>query len=125
MWNYGLVNFRPNEDIEQDKIQSELFQDFFTGIQKTHGNKIIPITSWCYTFRKGKDFEYILNNFPNIRTIQGDYRFKMFGKKIKINKILSYNGENSFQENDLCAFNKMVKNYIKQKSQEILVYNFI
>ena len=107
------------------KYSPKLFQDFFTGIQKTHGNKIISITSWCYTFRKGKDFEYILNNFPNIRTIQEDYRFKMFGKKIKINKILSCNGKNSFQENDLCAITKMVKNYIKQKSQEILVYNFI
>ena len=112
--NCGIVIYDYKE--EDYVIEPQLFQDFFIGIKKTHSNKIISITTENYIFRKGKDFEFILNNFPNVRKIQEDKQNSQFDEKIKINKILSCYAEKAFQENDLCAITKMVKNYIKQKN---------
>ena len=106
------------EKEENDQIQYNLFQDFFTRIQKTHSNKLVSISTWFYVFRKGKDYEFILNKFPNIRKIQEDYDASgLYDQRIEINKIFSCNAERAFKENDLCAITKMVKNYIRQKNQ--------
>ena len=112
--NCGCVYEGEEED---DETKYQLFEKFFTEIKKTHSNKLVSITTWFYVFRKGKDYEFILNNFPNIRRIQEDYDASgLYDQRIEINKIFSCNAEGAFKDNDLCAITKMVKNYIRQKN---------
>ena len=79
---------------------------------------MVEISTWWKKFKKGKDYEFILSNFPNIRKIQEDYDASgLYDVRLEIDKILSCNAEDKFQENDLMAVTKMVKNYIKQKKE--------
>ena len=111
---FGLTE----EEDEDDNIKEKLFKDFFNGIQKKHGDNLIEITTWWKKFKKGKDYDFILNNFPNIRKIQEDYDASgLYDQRIELDKIFSCNAEDEFQENDLIAITKMVKNYIKQKKE--------
>ena len=106
------------EDENNDEIQKKLFQDFFNGIKNKHSQNLLEITTWFYIFKKGKDYEFILNNFPNLRKIQEDYDSSgLYDQRIEINKIFSCNAERSFNDNDLLAITKIVKNYIKQKNE--------
>ena len=106
------------EEEDNDEIPKKLFQDFFNGIKNKHSQNLLEITTWFYTFKKGKDYEFILNNFPNIRKIQEDYDASgLYDQRIEINKIFSCNAERPFNDNDLLAITKMVKNYIKQKPE--------
>ena len=110
------IQFGGLEEEEKEDLPKKLFQDFFNGIKNRHSGNLVEITTWSYTFRKGKDYEFILNNFPKMRKIQEDYDSSgLYDQRIQIDKIFSCNAENAFKENDLCAITKMVKNYIKQK----------
>ena len=110
------IQFGGLEEEEKEDLPKKLFQDFFNGIKNKHSGNLVEITTWSYTFRKGKDYEFILNNFPKMRKIQEDYDSSgLYDQRIQIDKIFSCNAENAFKENDLCAITKMVKNYIKQK----------
>ena len=106
------------EEGDFDEKQKKLFQDFFNGIKNIHSQNLLEITTWFYIFKKGKDYEFILNNFPNIRRIQEDYDSSgLYDQRIEINKIFSCNAEKAFNDSDLLAITKMVKNYIKQKKE--------
>ena len=110
------IQFTELMEEEDLDLQKKLFQDFFNGIKKKHSQNLIEITTMDFIFKKGADYEFILNNFPNMRNIQEDYDTSgLYDQRIQIDKIFSCNAENSFKENDLCAITKMVKNYIKQK----------
>ena len=110
------IQFGGLEEEEKEDLPKKLFQDFFNGIKNKHSGNLVEITTWSYTFRKGIDYEFILNNFPKMRKIQEDYDASgLYDQRIQIDKIFSCNAENAFKENDLCAITKMVKNYIKQK----------
>ena len=117
------IKFGSSEEEEENdnnfkEYKKKLFQDFFNGIKKSQSENLVEITTYFYIFEKGKDYEFILNNFPNIRKIQEDYDASgLYDERIEINKIFSCNAENDFKENDLCAITKMVKNYIKQKKE--------
>ena len=107
-----------DEDEDEDEIKNELFQNFFNGIKNKHSQNLVEITTWFYVFKKGKDYEFILNNFPNMRKIQEDYDASgLYDRRIEIPKIFSCNAERAFKDNDLCAITKMIKNYIKQKKE--------
>ena len=111
---FGLTE----EEDEDDNLKEKLFQDFFNGIKKKHGENLIEITTWWKKFKKGKDYDFILNNFPNVRKIQEDYDASgLYDQRIEIDKIFSCNAEDKFQENDLIAITNMVKNFIKQKKE--------
>ena len=104
------------EEEENEEDQNKLFQDFFNGIKVKHSKNLVEITTWFYIFKKGKDYEFILNNFPNIRKIQEDYDASgLYDQRIEISKIFSCNAEHPLKENDIRAITTMVKNYIKQK----------
>jgi hypothetical protein len=106
------------EEEESDDIQNKLFQDFFNGIKNRHSENLVEISTWFYVFKKGKDYEYILNNFPNIRKIQEDYDASgLYDQRIDINNVFNCNAERPFNENDLIAITKIVKNYINQKKE--------
>ena len=108
----------PEEEEDDENIGESLFKDFFLGIKNKHGNNLLEISTWWKKFKKGKDYEFILSNFPNIRKIQEDYDASgLYDVRLEIDKILSCNAEDKFQENDLIAITKMVKNYIKQKKE--------
>ena len=117
------IKFCSSEEEEEnddnfEEYKKKLFQDFFNGIKKSHSKNLVEITTYFYVFEKGKDYEFILNNFPNMRKIQEDYDASgLYDERIEINKIFSCNAENAFKENDLDAITKMVKNYIKQKKE--------
>ena len=111
---FGLTE----EEDEDDNIKEKLFQDFFNGIKNKHGENLIEITTWWKKFKKGKDYEFILNNFPNVRKIQEDYDASgLYDQRIELDKIFSCNAEDKFKENDLSAITQMVKNFIKQKKE--------
>lgn len=117
------IQFGSSEEEEENdnnfgEYKKKLFQDFFNGIKKSHSQNLVEITTYFYVFEKGKDYEFILNNFPNMRKIQEDYDASgLYDERIEINKIFSCNAEKAFNENDLCAITKMAKNYIKQKKE--------
>ena len=111
---FGLTE----EEEEDDNLKESLFQDFFNGIKVKHGNNLIEITTWWKRFKKGKDYEFILKNFPNVRKIQEDYDASgLYDMRIEINNIFSCNAEDEFKESDLKAITQMVNNYIKQKKE--------
>ena len=66
---FGLTE----EEQEDDNIKENLFINFFNGIKNKHRENLIEISTWFKQFKKGKDYEFILNNFPNMRKIQEDY----------------------------------------------------
>ena len=112
------IQFGGLEEEENDEAPNKLFEDFFNGIKKKHGENLIEITTWHYVFRKGNDYEFILNNFPNVRKIQEDYDSSgLYDQRIEIKKIFSCNAERAFKDNDIKAITKMVKNYIRQKKE--------
>ena len=111
---FGLTE----EEQEDDKIKESLFKDFFLGIKDKHSNNLVEVTTWWKQFKKGKDYEFILSNFPNVRKIQEDYDASgLMDDRLEIDKIFSCNAEDAFKENDLIAITKMVKNFIKQKKE--------
>ena len=111
---FGLIE----EEEEDENIKESLFKDFFLGIQSKHGQNLLEITTWWKKFKKGKDYDFILSHFPNIRKIQEDYDASgLYDIRLEIDKIFSCNAEDDFQENDLIAITKIVKNYIKQKKE--------
>ena len=111
---FGLTE----EEEEDDNLKESLFKDFFLGIKNKHSDNLVSISTWWKKFEKGKDYEFILSNFPNVRKIQEDYDASgLYDVRLEIDKILSCNGEDEFKENDLIAITKMVKNYIKQKKE--------
>ena len=111
---FGLTE----EEEEDDNLKENLFKDFFNGIKKKHGNNLVEITTWWKKFKKGKDYDFILKNFPNIRKIQEDYDASgLYDMRIEISKVFSCNAEDGFKENDLKAITQMVKNFIKQKKE--------
>ena len=110
---FGLTE----EEKEDDNIKENLFINFFNGIKK-HRENLVEISTWFKQFKKGKDYEFILNNFPNMRKIQEDYDASgLYDMRIEIDKIFSCNAEKEFKENDLIAITKMVKNFIEQKKE--------
>jgi len=114
------IKFGGEEEEEEDNDEdiNTLFQDFFNGIKNKHGENLVEITTWFYVFKKGKDYEFILNNFPNIRKIQEDSDCSgLYDQRIEIDNIFSCNAERPFKDNDLCAITKIVNNYIKQKKE--------
>ena len=112
---FGLTE----DEQEDDNIKESLFINFFNGIKQKHGENLVEITTWWKQFKKGKDYEFILNNFPKIRKIQEDYDVSgLCDARIEIDKIFSCNAENEFKENDLIAITKMVKNFLEQKKEE-------
>ena len=112
------IKFGLPEEEEDENIIESLFKDFFLGIKNKHGNNLIEISTWWKKFKKGKDYDFILSNFPNIRKIQEDYDASgLYDVRLEIDKILSCNAEDKFQDNDLIAITKMVKNYLKQKKE--------
>ena len=111
---FGLTE----EEQENDKIKENLFVNFFNGIKKKHAQNLVEISTWFKPFKKGKDYDFILNNFPNVRKIQEDYDVSgLYDMRIELDKIFSCNAENEFKENDLKAITKMVKNFIEQKQE--------
>ena len=111
---FGLTE----EEEEDENLKESLFKDFFLGIKNKHSENLVSISTWWKKFKKGKDYEFILSNFPNVRKIQEDYDASgLYDVRLEIDKILSCNAENEFKENDLVAITKMVKNYIKQKKE--------
>ena len=113
---FGSMEEEEENDDNFEEFKKELFIDFFNGIKNKHSENLVEISTWFYTFKKGKDYEFILNNFPNMRKIQEDYDSSgMYDQRFEIDKIFSCNAENPFKENDLLAITKLVKNYIKQK----------
>ena len=113
---FGLTE----EEQEDDNIKESLFINFFNGIKAKHGKNLVEISTWWKQFKKGKDYEFIINNFPNIRKIQEDYDVSgLYDMRIEIDKIFSCNAENEFKENDLIAITKMVKNFIEQKKEGV------
>ena len=111
------IQFTELMEEEDLDLQKKLFQDFFNGIKKKHSQNLIEITTMDFIFKKGADYEFILNNFPNMRNIQEDYDTSgLYDQRIQIDKIFSCKAEKSFKENDLWAITKMVKNFIKQKN---------
>jgi hypothetical protein len=112
------IQFGGIEEEENDEAPNKLFEDFFNGIKKKHGENLIEIATWHYVFRKGRDYEFILNNFPNVRKIEEDYDMSgLYDQRIEIKKIFSCNAERAFKDNDIKAITKMVNNYIKQKKE--------
>ena len=112
------IKFGLPEEEEDENIIESLFKDFFLGIKNKHSNNLIEISTWWKKFKKGKDYDFILSNFPNMRKIQEDYDASgLYDVRLEIDKILSCNAEDKFQENDLIAITKMVKNYLKQKKE--------
>ena len=108
----------PEEEEEDENIKETLFKDFFLGIKKKHSNNLLVITTWWKQFKKGKDYDFILSNFPNVRKIQEDYDASgLYDTRLEIDKILSCNAEDEFKENDLVAITQLVKNYIEQKKE--------
>lgn len=115
---FGSSEEEEENDNNFEEFKKKLFQDFFNGIKQSQGENLVEVTTYFYVFEKGKDYEFILNNFPNMRKIQEDYDASgLYDERIEINRIFSCNAENAFNENDLCAITKMVKNYIKQKKE--------
>ena len=111
---FGLTE----EEQEDDNIKENLFINFFNGIKNKHRENLVEISTWFKQFKKGKDYEFILNNFPNMRKIQEDYDASgLYDVRIEIDKIFSCNAEKEFKENDLIAITKMVKNFIEQKKE--------
>ena len=114
------IEFGGEEEAEEDdpEIQKKLFIDFFNGIKNKHNENLTEISTWSYIFKKGKDYEFILNNFPNIRKIQEDYDSSgLYDQRIDINNVFNCNAERPFNENDLIAITKIVKNHINQKKE--------
>ena len=113
------IKFGLTEDEEEnEEIKESLFINFFNGIKKSQGGNLVQISTWWKKFKKGKDYEFILNNFPKIRKIQEDYDVSgLYDMRIELDKIFSCNAENEFKENDLKAITKMVKNFIEQKQE--------
>ena len=112
------IKFGLPEEEEDENLIESLFKDFFLGIKNKHSNNLIEISTWWKKFKKGKDYDFMLSNFPNIRTIQEDYDASgLYDVRLEIDKILSCNAEDKFHDNDLIAITKMVKNYIKQKNE--------
>ena len=114
-----MMTFGGEEEEEEknsDEIKKELFQKFFNGISKKHKLNLIELTTWSYVFKKGKDYEFIINLFPNLRKVQEFYDTSgLMDVRLEINKIFTCNAESSFQENDLVSLVKIIKNFIKQK----------
>ena len=111
---FGLTE----EEEEDENLKESLFKDFFLGIKNKHSDNLVSISTWWKKFKKGKDYEFILSNFPNVRKIQEDYDASgLYDVRLEIDKILSCNGEDKFKENDLIAITKMVKNYLRQKKE--------
>ena len=113
------IKFGLTEDEEEnEEIKESLFINFFNGIKKSQGGNLVQISTWWKKFKKGKDYEFILNNFPKIRKIQEDYDASgLYDMRFEIDKIFSCNAEAEFKENDLVAITKMVKNFIEQKKE--------
>ncbi len=113
------IKFGLTEDEEEnEEIKESLFINFFNGIKKSQGGNLVKISTWWKKFKKGKDYEFILNNFPKIRKIQEDYDASgLYDTRFEIDKIFSCNAEAEFKENDLIAITKMVKNFIEQKKE--------
>ena len=113
------IKFGLTEDEEEnEEIKESLFINFFNGIKKSQGGNLVQISTWWKKFKKGKDYEFILNNFPKIRKIQEDYDASgLYDMRFEIDKIFSCNAEAEFKENDLIAITKMVKNFIEQKKE--------
>jgi len=115
---FGSSEEEEENDNNFEEYKKNLFQDFFNGIKKSQSENLVEITTYFYIFKKGRDYEFILNNFPNMRKIQEDYDSSgLYDERIEISRIFSCNAESAFNENDLCAITKMVKNYIKQKKK--------
>jgi hypothetical protein len=66
---FGLTE----EEEEDENLKESLFKDFFLGIKNKHSENLVSISTWWKKFKKGKDYEFILSNFPNVRKIQEDY----------------------------------------------------
>ena len=113
------IKFGLTEDEEEnEEIKESLFINFFNGIKKSQGGNLVQISTWWKKFKKGKDYEFILNNFPKIRKIQEDYDASgLYDMRFEIDKIFSCNAEAEFKENDLIAITKMVKNFIERKKE--------
>ena len=113
------IKFGLTEDEEEnEEIKESLFINFFNGIKKSQGGNLVQISTWWKKFKKGKDYEFILNNFPKIRKIQEDYDASgLYDMRFEIDKIFSCNAEAEFKENDLVAITKMVKNFIERKKE--------
>ena len=108
------ISFGGEEDEEgkdSNIIKKELFKKFFNGISKKHKFNLIEITTWFYVFKKGKDYEFIIKLFPNLRKVQEFYDTSgLMDQRLEINKIFACNGEKNFQESDLVFISKIIKN---------------
>ena len=112
------IEFGEEDEDGNKEDENKLFQDFFNGIKNKHSENLVEITTWFYIFKKGRDYEFILNNFPNIRKIQEDYDTSgLYDQRIEIKRIFSCNAEQPLKENDIKAITKMVNNFIKQKKE--------
>ena len=116
------INFENLEEISGLIISKQNINPFINKINSMNclkkSNNLLEISTWWKKFKKGKDYEFILSNFPNIRKIQEDYDASgLYDVRLEIDKILSCNAEDKFQDNDLIAITKMVQNYIKQKKE--------
>lgn len=98
----------------EEMDDEELMTQFYDAINKKE--KIEKIRSWFYRFSKGKDYAYLLKNFPNLRVIQEDYDTSgLYDMRFEINSIFSCNAEDNFTEQDLEALTQLLKNSLEHK----------
>ena len=112
--NNNAANIKKISRIQfgEEMDNSEMMQSFMSKLKNKFN--IEKITTWFYRFNKGKDYKFMLETFPNLRTIQEDYDASgLYDNRFEINGIFSCNGERSLNEEDLKALTQMLKNNIK------------
>lgn len=98
----------------EEMDNSAMMQSFMSKLKNKFN--IEKVTTWFYRFDKGKDYTFMLDTFPNLRTIQEDYDASgLYDNRFEINGIFSCNGERSLNEDDLNAVTQMLKNNIRIK----------